>query len=509
MELKEVVMIIVYTHRRRRLTVSMIIALGCMALAWGSAALGAEDNIFLRQTIDVSGTVLGTRQADINGDGLTDLIVFSDDPSGRRLMLPYIQRSTGRFPPGSGPAAELSPTANMAQVMDLDGDGRSEIYIVDQTGMWRYKYEGEAFSDPRQVIDFPTILVGTIRNGLLAQECIRTVSNHPTVFLPTMNGYTLWRFTAGKFKRTATLPFSHYMSVGERPVKLFGRVDRHTQARFEISTPAIMIGHSNADDLEDIYLVWSDRMKVFTQNEDGTFGSTSDMFRFQESTEGNLCQARMVDYDRDGRLDIVCSQSQGGISGASTSINFYHSSQIRRRDNTRNNEVTLSDACGNLMIDDFNGGGGLELVVPAIELGIMSTVKKMITKKTDVHILIYPIDNLGRPSEEPRVRKKISCRLDFENSDPTADIRIDWSGDYNGDGLKDLVMADGNGELLFWSGDAENYIENDESLSLEMSRPDVLLPTRLNGDAQSDLIVIHKGYGGSTRITMLLTNPIT
>jgi hypothetical protein len=476
----------------------------------GGAAFSAGDDFFLKQNVDVSGTILGSREADFNGDGLIDIVLLVGEQGDRRTFKSYIQRESGRFPPGPGQTIELSPSANMVQALDLDNDGRTELYVVDRNGLWEYRHDGAEFNpQPNEMISFPTFLSAGIQDGLLDQEIIYFVSGRPVAFLPIDGGYSLWEYKQEKFDNIGLLRFSHLMTINDRPVKLFSGLSHNRQGWFWVNIPAITISDSNGDDLDDVYLIWYDRLAIFTQNEQGQFRDDAPfLFQFQESSEGNLCQASLVDYDRDGRLDVVCSRSMGGISEAETEIIFYHSTQIRRRDRTESHKITLTDACGNLIIGDFDQNGGPELVVPAVELGIMSTVKKMVTKKTDFHILIYPIDNLGRPAREPQVRKKISCRLDFENADPTAEIRISWSGDYDGDGLIDLVVADGNGQLVFYRGNTENYLENKSDLVLDMPNPDRIRPAHLNNDGRTDLIIIHEETGGATRLTILVTNRV-
>jgi hypothetical protein len=496
-------------HWRSRTFLRLLSAAVVLFLCSGTT-YGAGDDFFLRQHIDISGTILGTREADFNGDGLIDVILLVSDPSGQRVLKSYIQRESGRFPPSSGQSFNLSTSANMVQCLDLDSDGRTELYVVDNNGLWRYDHNGEEFDErANALITMPTLFAAGIAKGLLSQDCIHTISGRPVAFIPVAGGYSLWEYNQESFRNFSDLRFSHWLSFSDRPVKLFSSRSHNRQERFMVSIPAIVISDSNGDDRDDIYLVWSDHLNIFSQNEQGVFEAGDiHTFRFQDPAEGNLCQSRLIDYDRDGRYDVVCCKSMGGISGAQTDINFYHSTQIRRRDRAESHHLSLTDACGNLIIGDFNNNGGPELVVPAVELGIMSMVKKMITKKTDFHMLIYPIDNLGRPAREPTVRKKISCRLDFESADPTANIRINWSGDYDGDGLKDLAVADGGEQLLFYRGNAENYLENKTDLELDIPNPDEIRTVHLNNDGRSDLIVIHKEVNGATRVTLLVTNRI-
>jgi len=478
--------------------------------SFGSSPFAADDDFFLRQQIDIEGRVLGALDADFSGDSLIDIVLIVAEPSGRRVLKSYIQREGSRFPPSPGQTLAISPSANVVRAIDLDNNGRAELLYIDREGLWQYRYEAGGFGDKAQVlISEPTIFTAGIENGLLTHDCLYRVSNRLVALLPIADGFSLWEYQQGSFKKTGTLSFSHLLSASERPVKLFSAHSYAQEGRFEMSLPHVVIGNADGDTRDDICLIWPDRLVFFRQNANGQFGPDGRRdFRFQETSVGNLCQSQLVDFDRDGRLDLVCSRAGGGISGAHTDITFFTAAKIDRGDHAENYRITLTDACGNLLIGDFDQGGGLEVVVPAIELGIMTTVKKMVTKKTDFHILIYPIDNLGRPTTEPQVRKKVSCQLDFENPDPTADIRLDWSGDYDGDGRPDLVVADGAGQLGFYRGTADGYLEDKADLVLDMPSPVDIRPGLLNGDKQSDLIVIHKPAGGNTRVTLLVTGRI-
>ena len=465
----------------------------------------ADDDFFLQQHIDVSGVILGCRLADFNGDKKTDIALMEGELSGGRVIKIYLQRESERFPPTASQIIELWPSTNMFQTIDLDGDGRAELLTMDRDGLFLYSHDGEKFSDdPKRAIDQETIFSGGIEGGVPISWFVLRLGDRPVAFIPVDDGIQLWEYTGRKFERLARLDFFHVVRRSPRPVKLFGNLG----AVFSVILPDMTIIDGNSDGREDVYLVWPDRMAVHYQNDNGSFNRTSDIsFRFQNKIGDNLCQARVVDYDLDGYADLVCCRSFGGISGARTDISFFGSDRIRQQGQASHN-ISLEDIHGNLMIDNIDRKGGLELVVPAIELGTMSAVKKMLTKKTDFHLLIYPIDNLGRTTPEPAVRHKITCHLDYEYSDPTSGIRIDWSGDYNGDGLPDVVFADGGGQLMFFSGSTEDYLVSKASLVIDMPDPDQIRPVHLNNDRRSDLIIIHKPGINGTRLTLLVTNAL-
>jgi len=473
--------------------------------------LAADDDFFLEQQINVRGIILGSREADFNGDGLVDLALIHSDPSGRRLLSSFIQREFGRFPPTPTQNVALSSSANIAQCVDLDNDRASELLIVDKDGVWAYRFGGDGFvGDPDHLIEETTIFMAGTENGLLPEDCIQTVSGRHVAFIPTFDGFSLWEYAGGAFRRWAELPVAHRCAVPQRPVKLFGNHSPSGMSQFVVSIPEVFVHDGNADGRDDVYLLWPDRLIIHLQNPAGGFAQeTGILFRFQEFSDGSLFQARLMDYDGDDRLDVICSRSDGGISGARTEIAFFNAADILQGRRVESHRIVLSDACGNLMIDDFNLDGSPELVVPAVELGILSTVQKMITKKTDLHVLIYPIDNSGRPADEPQIRREISCRLNFEQSDPTADIRLNWEGDFDGDGLADLLVADGGGQLMFFRGTTDEYIENKASLVLDITGPNKIRAIELNNDGRDDLVVIHKPSQGMTRLTLLVTNRIS
>ncbi|MCP4567555.1 MAG: VCBS repeat-containing protein [FCB group bacterium] len=488
----------------KRLTAT--IGLIYLVVAGYGIGFAAGDDFFLRQNIDVAGNILGCRQADFNGDGKIDLALIVSEPTGKRTIKTYLQRESGRFPPGAGQTIELPSSTNMVQCRDMDGDGRSEIITIDHDGLRMFAHNGERFDDnPKTEVPGPSIFNAGIEGSILSHKFLYPVSGTWVAFMPIYDGFLLWEYKGGKFIRLGRLDTRHVIRYIERPVKLFGSMN----TVFSMALPEITVGDNNGDGLDDIYLTWPTRIAIYNQTEAGQFDNEGRIdFDFQRLASGNLCQARLVDFDLDGRLDLVCSQSIGGVSGAHTEINFFGADRLRQQNRSASHNISLTDAHGNLIIDNIDRSGGLELVVPAVELGIMSAVKMMITKKTDFHLLIYPIDNLGRPASDPIIRRKITCRLDFDNADPTANIRCDWSGDFNGDGFPDLVFADGGGQLMFYSGMAEEYIEKKASLVIDVVDPEFIKITQLNSDGRSDLIIIHKPGSQSSRLTLLVTNRI-
>lgn len=475
-------------------------------IGFSGQLLAADDDFFNKQEIDVNGTILGSREGDFNGDGRIDLAFFIDEEFGQRAILIFIQRESGRFPPGSSQRILVSSSINMAQCADLNSDGKSEIYVIDREGMWVYQYADDKFQDqPGNAARAATVFSGGIRNKILSQEFIYSLQGENIALLPVASGYDIWTYSGNRFSQSSNLDFSYDIHAAESPVRSFVA----TPVAYAFTFPKIYMGDSNGDNRQDIYLLWADRLQIFAQGGNGKFsGQAGTQYRFRELTNNKICLAEMADINNDGYLDLISCQSKGGLSEAETEISFYDASLLRSGNISPTQSISLTDICGNLIIGNFDFRAGPELVIPAIELGIMSTVKKMISNKTDMHLLVYPIDNLGRLASDPAVRRKITCRLDFDRANPVENFRLDWSGDFTGDGLPDLVTADGGSQLLFYLGSTDEYLEGKNFLAIEINDPDVLKTVRLNNDNRDDLIIIHYPNGGFNRVTLFITNSI-
>ena len=489
-----------------RLVLSLTAVVAGFILFFAAGINAADEDFFTRQDIEYSGQIIGVRHADFNGDGLVDLAVITADNADRRFLNIHLQRQTERFPPVAGQVIELTPSTNQLQCFDFNNDGRTDIVTIDKDGLKLYQFRDEKFdSEPRHLAKENTIYAGGIEGMMLPHSIIYTLDGRPVAFIPIRDGLALYEIVQPKLRELARIKFPPRMRRADRSIKLFG----NDPGFITMAIPDIHLADATGDGRDDIYLEWPDRITIFGQNENGGFNNDDHIdFRFQETDSDNLCQAHLVDYDRDGRLDLICCRSGGGITGAVTDIDFFGSDRIRSNSHEPSHSLNISDAVGNLMITDVDGNGNPELVVSAVEIGTMSTVQMMITNKTDFHVLVYPIDNLGRPAREPLVRREITCRLDFSLADPTAGIRCDWSEDFNGDGWEDFVFADGGGMLMFYSGKADEYIEKKAGLAVEMEDPDFIYPVRLNGDNKADLIIIHKATNDKARLTLLITNRI-
>ena len=213
-------------------------------------------------------------------------------------------------------------------------------------------------------------------------------------------------------------------------------------------------------------------------------------------------QSQLVDCNGDKRPDVAVSLTAGGVTNTETTLRYYLADSNGKIGMTESQEVNLSDSHCNLMVTDFNRDGLPEIVVPAVEMGAIAASKMFLLKKTDLHLLIYPIRN-GLPITEPAKRFEYEFRFDFENPNPTGEISINWAADYNDNSLLDAVFSDGNGRLLFFWGNESDFLSRRPDLEITLDHPSAVYPIQLNSGSLSDLIVEHNLTGRFDRLTVL------
>jgi len=455
---------------------------------------------------EIEGSIYDFISGDFNGDKLKDLAIIyssvSDSDSGHAAI--FIQSGESGFSRRADLIFDLPPSAAQIDAGDINGDGSDEIVIVDSRGILAYHYgkvaEQRALA---RIIEENTIYSTPIFRGIVVSPILAKLSNAqlPDIICPNHQGYSIWRIGSDRnfhlLSNLAAPLISRSSGKGLRD--LTG--SKLTEFSFSSGTFYPMDG--NHDGRTDLYFIIDNDFCCYYQNGNGGFSSAPD-FRFDFCAEQPdvFVQSRLLDLNNDGSPDLIASCTSGGITRAESRVRFYLSGSDGRVSAIPQKEIKLSDSYCGLLINDYNSDGQLEMIVPAVELGAIAATKMLLMKKADLHLLVYPISN-GFPENEPFIRPSFEFQFNFDNPDPTREVYVDWSADFNGDKLIDMVMCDGSGYLQFFMGRSKDFLPRKPDLKIALDHPLAIRPLNLKGSSKSDLVIEHVNNGGLNHLTVL------
>jgi len=470
------------------------------------AVSAADQDMFEIYSLEVEGDIYDFLSADFDGDGLTDIAtVYSpnDDPDARYIGL-YLQKGTSGFRAVADYLVPLPTSAVQVDVADINKDGRAEIYVIDADGVRRMTFTPDlGLSTAEPFINHKTIFSIPLFSGIIDEPFIFNINSKtgPQFVIPNASGYAV--FEQGDKGRYVIL---NNISAPIRGVNIHRSIQRFRGGRnsqFGVSLAQIYVGDGNGDGLNDLYLLWNNKLCYFFQDPSGNFAQNPDVdIDFYPINNPGYLESALIDCNGDDRLDAVVSNTSGGITNTETRIRVYLADAGGRISDQASKEITLSDSHCNLIIGDFNHDGRADMAVPAVELGALAATKMFLMKKADLHLLIYPFEN-GLPNNEPARRMQHEFRFDFDNPQPTVEVFVEWTADYNGDNLNDLVFSDGKGKLQFFWGNNDDYLSKKPDLEVSIDHPQEIHPIHLNDGTRSDIIVEHNLTGRLDRLTVL------
>lgn len=472
----------------------------------GLSAFSADQDIFDIYSLEIDGVIYGFLIGDFDGNDKFDIaVIYSTftDLETRYVGLFIHQENTGY---AARPDYLTKFAATVAQVNtgDINNDGRDELVLISSDGVFAIQFStGTGFSQPIPIVRQKTVYSCPFFFGIITDPFLFELNSNPgpEMLIPVASGYVIYEKTEGgdySVLNQLQVPIAGLNS--SRSIKEFGH---KATSGFKIDLASILVTDGNLDERQDLYFLWDRKVCCFFQDETGNFSRTPDTrVDFYPLTTGGFIQSHLIDVNSDRRPDIVVSRTSGGITNTETKVRVYMSSSYGQIEPNFSKEITLSDSHCNLMLDDFNGDNIPDLALPAVELGAMAATKMFLFKKTDLHILIYPFKS-GIPSDEPTKRLQYEFRFNFDDPQPTGEVAVDWSGDYNGDDLNDLAFCDGKGKInLFWGRDRD-YLPKKSDIEISLDRASQIYPVHLNNGRYSDIIIEHRMTGKTNRLTVM------
>ena len=323
-----------------------------------------------------------------------------------------------------------------------------------------------------------------------------------------MPDFAGWRFAVA----LAAGGFSEPQLFGPKPLMNVGSA---RYVNFTAHTPYVF--DHNQDGLQDVAF-WNDgalevyqqfvqadaspafstepvRLTVAPNIESDAFFSLSIGTDEDNPTGRQVLLDAIEDLDGDGLPELVVYSVTGeGLFGKETRYEI-HRGELDAQ-NLLSFEAQPSSVIGsggvqiNVERQDLDGDGTLEMLVTSFDLGIGSIIRGLLSRTANLQLAIYAMRD-GRYLEDPVLTRKVTAKLDIANGDIFVPAVL--AGDVDGDGLKDLLVQDGDDKLKVFIGQTGKRPFARSPLLIDMELPEGAGSVRvvnLDGDAIDDLLLV-------------------
>lgn len=438
------------------------------------------------------GVIFMADSGDLDGDGGNDLLLFH-----RPSKESYEKSCSVYFHDGKSYIADEPLEIQLGQeigaicIADVDSDGRDELCAFDADGMVVFGLdEGRSIESKRALQERTILPAATRRMAAVNWIADADSDGRADVVLPLTNGFGLFlRDGDGGFAAAQTLRLPTRANV----------TGEGGQGYISYRLPAIDFSDFDGDGRTDIGAFDYEQMSFFLA------GNGDAPHRFIASplirkfTKDFMGAADYSDLNADGVPDatlVLMSQKKNLQSEVRI---YFGGSDLSYGDEPSN--IYPGDTSLILpMFLDATGDGKMEMLLQNVDVGFGFFLNYFLRNRIRVDIELRKLDKNGIFEEEPMLRRAIYIRASETGAEPAR-----GTGDFNGDGLDDLVVGTTEESLSFFLSDEETIMPRQPTFKLSVPAYGKLKILNLNGDARDDLIILYTQEDKLGTATLLLS----
>ncbi len=487
-----------------------------MVFACSAVAPAAADR-FEVYNLRVLDRVTDLLPVDIDGDGLRDLVVLhtkGSPPEAERWMSIFWQRPEGGFSTAADLAWPLPDSIAAVDAADIHDDPGMELLALSPGGVSRILYGGSSRKPA-----FEPLISGLAGAILPAPDRAAVLD-----FAQDWNG--------DGCHDIAFLSLDELFFFMARPGPSFcdpQRVEIESRIGMEVDRDFIKPHHEAVSvsrdfptfapvDLEgdgdsDLVVHWDDQARFFVRV-GGEIPRRPDSSVWlellsEEEKEGGdfWLDVSITDVDGDGYADLYAGKStREGVSDFLSSVVLYFGDG--RLDFA--GEPDWSTSVKGMSLGDWidlDGDGRRELVLPVVSLGITDLVRILLTRKVKVEFQFYFVSPDRNIARNPDFIEEVTLEVGLDKGGEAQIIEFD--GDYNGDGRKDMVVATGEEELSVYLGKEPSkgeLFERKPEEKVKVGTFGSLRSLDLNGDGKDDMMVFYPERPGMSSHVGIVVN---
>jgi hypothetical protein len=428
---------------------------------------GAGAQEFKAHRVTVEGEIMVARPADLDGDGRQEILVASTlhrDRTPERTLHTCGWNGTGA---DAGlvlrGAWKVAADAVFWDVGPASGGAEgSHSYYLSSDGLFELVQGGRSGLVPKLRIDAPVFLSVGQENEFIWLDILQDWDGDGRVeaMLPLGREIRFYRQNgAGVWEPVDSVrlrPFPYYSNN-----IVFGRNLGAYHYLAVLFYPLLKDVDLNGDGRKDLLALRSGQGLIYLRGEDGKLQAEPQLWDLEIRSEEEVARDRatlsyrVADLNRDGCADVVVHK----IGMKFVSWNAETAVFLGRPDGARpgkpDQRFPSSGLLSNISLDDLDGDGSVDMTLWSIRMGVWPMVeillRKLIHVKAQYHYGAWPE---GLPAKATSQRD-FELHIDSDRPDFFRGLVPNTEGDFNRDGIKDLVAAKGEDTLAIYLGRPE------------------------------------------------------
>ena len=490
----------------RIVLIGAVIVIGSGILA---ASMMGEISFTTRQELKVTGELHDTRAIDLSGNGMSDVIALSELEGGGKskwLISIFHQDKVGKLSNSPDHVIVLDSLVTLISPGVLPESGMGILTCIAPGGVYSLRSgENRRTNGVDRLINSKTPSMTNSNQGPVFFGYCRDWNGdgRSDMLVFDFTGFSFLPFDEGD---TLVLK-THIDSPPRLYAYRFGNenggssLSDDTSLRLRYDFPVVKTGEYDGDGRTDLFISSGVRLSVSIQEDWFDYSSPMVVGDFSEparrvDTENRRVKVSLADFNGDGIMDVSETWWFGtGLSETEAEIRLYIG-RGRGGFRTEPDQVLrVKDALPNIVVfKDLDGDGKDELIVPTMNLGIMSFVRILTSGVMHIKALIFDDDPGKVYEEEPYFVHSISAKFDFSG---TTNI-VTGLDDFDGDGNMDFVFGARKNEISVFrgmGGKGNRIFSRDPVLVLRENANGFLKTDDLNGDGRKDLLLYYPTKG--------------